>query len=89
MDFQGFVDSFFSPTCVVSVKRMEDGGYGEIRLVAGNKKYTDMATRRVLRSDRFLDTFNSSQTANDVLKTCIKLHKATNLKEAMESLGGV
>ncbi len=33
-----------------------------------------------------LDTFNNSGASNDVLKTCIQLHKANNLKEAMESV---
>jgi diguanylate cyclase (GGDEF)-like protein len=37
-------------------------------------------------ADALLDTFNTSRTTNDVLKTCIKLHKATNLKEAMEGV---
>lgn len=37
-------------------------------------------------ADVLLDAFNTSQTSNDVLKTCIKLHKANNLKEAMESV---
>ena len=163
MDFQKFVDSLFSPVCVVSVEKKKDGGYGEIRLVAGNRKYTDMIDTRtdpdtganytfvpgslytdyfpqsisfedvcyraaVLKTeihtyahinnvdvwfdiyampldqedgdicycsytaipntnaDALLDTFNTSQTANDVLKTCIQLHKANNLKEAMESV---
>ena len=167
MDFQKFVDSFFSPTCVVSVRKFEDGGYGEIRLVAGNKKYTDMIDLRVKNdssdnqaegtafvsgklytdyfpqnksfddvcyqaavlkknvhtyahisnvdiwfdiyampmdyeegdiyyctytssptknADALLDTVNTSQTSNDVLQTCIKLHKASNLEEAMESV---
>ena len=36
--------------------------------------------------DSLLETFNTSQASNDVLKTCIKLHKANNLKEAMESV---
>ena len=33
-----------------------------------------------------LNTYDASSTANDVLKTCIKLHKASNLKEAMEDV---
>ena len=37
-------------------------------------------------ANALLDTFNTSSTANDVLKTCIKLHKASNLKGAMESV---
>lgn len=41
MDFQRIADSFFAPTCVISVERKPDGGYGEIRIVAGNQKYID------------------------------------------------
>ena len=37
-------------------------------------------------ADVLLDAFSTSQASNDVLKTCIKLHKANNLKEAMESV---
>ena len=47
MDFQRFVESFLSPTCIASVEKTGDGGYGEIRLVAGNKKYTDMIDMRM------------------------------------------
>ena len=36
--------------------------------------------------DIIFDTVNTVQTSNDVLKTCIKLHKANNLKEAMEGV---
>ena len=46
MDLQSFVDNFYEPTCVVSVEKTDDG-YGEIRLVAGNKKYTDMIEMRL------------------------------------------
>lgn len=168
MDFQSFADAFFSPTCVVSVEKAPDGGYGEIRLVTGNKKYTDMMVLRIKtnpefedsgseavfvpnrlytyyfpqnrsfdevcyraavekkevhtyahisnvdiwfdiyvmpidyedgdicyctytstptkNADSLLDTVNTSQISNDVLKTCIKLHKANNLEEAMKSV---
>ena len=37
-------------------------------------------------ADTILDTFSISRATNDVLKTCIKLHKAANLKEAMEGV---
>ena len=37
-------------------------------------------------ADAILDTFSISRATNDVLKTCIKLHKAANLKEAMEGV---
>ena len=168
MDYQRFVDSLFSPTCVVSVEKTESGGCGDIRIVAANKKYTDMVDMRVnpeatgdyddnttafvpgsLYTDYFpqnrsfedvcykaavlkkenhtyahldrmglwfdiyamplnnddsniyycsymaspshsaddiLDTINTFKTSNDVLKTCIKLHEANDLKTAMESV---
>ena len=158
MDFQIIVDSFFSPTCIVSVEKTETG-YGDIRIVAVNKKYLYMIDQRrgyeaaftpgalyteyfpenrsfedmcyraaVLRkdchtyahlekgnlwfdiysmpldhqdgnifycsyvatpstnADAILDEVNSSRSSNDVLKTCIKLHKANNLQEALESV---
>ena len=37
-------------------------------------------------ADSLVDTLSTSQTSSDVLKTCIKLHKANNLKAAMESV---
>jgi diguanylate cyclase (GGDEF)-like protein len=168
MEFQKLVDSFYAPTCIMSVEKTEDGRHGEIRMVAGNKKYKDMIDIRVKQeagvdeleggtafvpdtiyseyfpenrsfenvcfraavqkteihtyaylnqvdiwfdiyvipidyeegnicycaymaipthnAELILDTVNSNQMSNEVLKTCIKLHKADNLKEAMESV---
>ena len=37
-------------------------------------------------ANSLLGTFTSTRTTNDVLKTCIKLHKASNLREAMEGV---
>lgn len=39
MDFQAFVDSIDTMTCVISVEMKDDGNYGDIRLVAGNEAY--------------------------------------------------
>ncbi len=161
MDFQGIVDSLYSPASIVAVEKKQDGGYGSIRIAAGNKKYGELFNIRkkvdeytvfvpgseytdyfqeninfedvcyrsaILKeevhtyahihnveiwfdiyvmpleyeddenayclyfsvpndnADSLLDTFNTSDTSKDVLKTCIKLHKANNLKEAMESV---
>ena len=169
MDFQSFTDSLFSPSCVVSVEKTKDGEYGDIRIVAGNKKYTDMIDMRAgndvpkdmmpkqsafipnslytdyypqnryfedicyraavkkqevhtyahlsnidiwfnifalpmegdgednifycsytaipsENSDDIFDDNGSGHTSEDVLKTCIKLHKADNLKDAMGSV---
>ena len=41
MNFQNIADSFQAPSCIISVQRTADGGYGEIRLVAGNAKYIE------------------------------------------------
>ena len=41
MDFQKFVDGFHSMTCIMSVEKLPDGKYGEIRIVTGNKAYID------------------------------------------------
>ena len=168
MDFQNYVNTFFSPTCVVSVTQSEDGGCGDVRIIAGNDKYIRMIDARMQNkepdkvkagesafvpgalytdyfpvnrsfedicfraavqkseihthaylsnldlwfdiyampidyeedgayyccyiakadsnADAILDTLNSAQTSNDVLKTCIKLHKADNLEEALKNV---
>lgn len=39
MDLQKFADSFFEATCIISVQKKGDDGYGEIRIVAANDKY--------------------------------------------------
>lgn len=41
MDFQRIVDGIGAMACVISVQKQEDGGYGEIRIAAGNKAYID------------------------------------------------
>lgn len=41
MDFQKFVDTFTTATCVISVEKLPDNDYGEIRIVTGNKSYVD------------------------------------------------
>ena len=39
MNFQKLADSFHLPTCIISVQKKDDGGYGEIRLKAANPGY--------------------------------------------------
>ena len=53
MDFQSFVDMIEPMACVISVEKYPDGGYGNIRLVAGNKAY--------IMSIENKDTVSSSQ----------------------------
>ena len=39
MNFQELADSYDSITCVLSIEKLSDGNYGDIRIVAGNKQY--------------------------------------------------
>lgn len=41
MDWKRFADHFSSMTCVLSVEKKPDGGYGKIRIVTGNEAYLD------------------------------------------------
>ena len=41
MNFQSFVDSIPTAACVVSVEKLENGNYGKLRIVTGNKIYID------------------------------------------------
>ena len=47
MDFQAFVDSIPTATCVISVEKYENGDYGNIRIVTGNRPYLDSIERPV------------------------------------------
>lgn len=38
-DLQEYVDHFRSMTCIISVRKLPDGGYGDIRIVTGNAAY--------------------------------------------------
>ena len=39
MKFQEVADSIAAMTCIMSVEKKEDGGYGDIRIVTGNEAY--------------------------------------------------
>lgn len=41
MDFQKYVDAFYQMTIIISVEKKPDSEYGEIRIVAANKKYIE------------------------------------------------
>ena len=61
MDFQKFVDGFQPMTCIMSVEKLPDGKYGEIRIVAGNKAYIDsienMPDMPALLSKKFIQSY--------------------------------
>lgn len=41
MDFDAILSEYKTQTCIMSVEKFEDGGYGNIRIVAGNKPHCD------------------------------------------------
>lgn len=43
MDFQSFIDSYLAMSCVISIEKKNDGEYGDIRIVAGNKVFCFLA----------------------------------------------
>ena len=45
MNFQEYLDTCDSMTCIMSVEKKPDGGYGDIRIVAGNQAYIDSIER--------------------------------------------
>ena len=42
-DFFAFAEHFKSTTCILSVESYPDGSYGNIRIVAGNRAYLNIA----------------------------------------------
>lgn len=63
MNFQQLCDSMSAMTCVVSVEARE-GGYGKIRIVAGNKAYIDSIENPAAGTEMLKDKFvpNSEYT---------------------------
>ena len=41
MDFDSILSAYKTKTCIMSVESYEDGGYGNIRIAAGNKAHCD------------------------------------------------
>ena len=37
MDFQALADSFYAAASIVSVEKLENGNYGKICIIAGNR----------------------------------------------------
>ena len=53
MDLQTIADSFFAPTCVLSVEKTDNRHYGEIRITAGNRKFIDTIEHPAYAIDGF------------------------------------
>lgn len=56
MNYQKFVDGIETMTCVLSVETFPDGGFGNIRIVAGNKAYINsIEDKQNISSSQMLD----------------------------------
>ena len=67
MNFQKVVDGIGAMTCVVSVERLENGGYGEIRIVTGNKAYIDSIERPMNNVQMLVSRFTPNSLYTDYM----------------------
>ena len=58
MVFQEYADSVAAMTCIMSVEKLDDGRYGKIRIVTGNKAYIDSIEHPMpgmeMKKDKFI-----------------------------------
>ena len=87
MDFQSFVNSIPTAACVVSVEKIDNGNYGKIRIVTGNRPYIDsiekpaenlsMLTRKFVPNSEYTNYLNRDMNFEDacfnaaIKKKCI------------------
>ena len=67
MDFQKVADSIGAMTCVVSVEKRPEGGYGDIRIVTGNKAYIDSIEHPVGEVQMLTSRFTPNSLYTDYL----------------------
>ena len=67
MNSQKVVDGIGAMTCVVSVERLENGGYGEIRIVTGNKAYIDSIERPMNNVQMLVSRFTPNSLYTDYM----------------------
>lgn len=71
MDFQTIVDGISKAACVLSIEKLDDGNYGSIRIVTGNRPYIDsiekpMERVRMLRDKFVPDTLYTDYMEKDI-----------------------
>ena len=54
MDFQKIVDGIDAMACIMSIEKLEGGRYGKLRIVTGNKAYTNSVERPEMKSMKLL-----------------------------------
>lgn len=81
MDYQSFVDNLIPISCVLSVEKQEDGKYGSIRIVAGNRAYINsiegdnkisakMLSRHFVPNSDYQDYLQKDLTFEDYCYRC-------------------
>ena len=75
MNFQSFVDSIPTAACVVSVEKLENGSYGKVRIVTGNRTYIDsiehpadnvtMLTKKFIPNSEYTSYLNRDMNFED------------------------
>ena len=70
MDYSGLLEQYESKTCVISVDTYEDGSYGNILVVTGNKLFKEdieVFNRRYSSHNRSRSSSNCSLFNNEVI----------------------
>lgn len=76
MDFQTIVDGISKAACVLSVEKLDDGNYGSIRIVTGNRPYIDSIEKPMERVHMLSDKFVPETLYTDYMEKDINFEAA-------------
>lgn len=76
MDFQTIVDGISKAACVLSIEKLDDGNYGSIRIVTGNRPYIDSIEKPMERVHMLRDKFVADTLYTDYMEKDINLEAA-------------
>ena len=76
MDFQTIVDGISKAACVLSIEKLDDGNYGSIRIVTGNRPYIDSIEKPMERVHMLSDKFVPDTLYTDYMEKDINLEAA-------------
>ena len=76
MDFQTIVDGISKAACVLSIEKLDDGNYGSIRIVTGNRPYIDSIEKPMERVRMLMDKFVPDTLYTDYMEKDINFEAA-------------
>ena len=79
MVFQTIVDSIDKAACVISVEGLNDGSYGKIRIVTGNRAYLDTIEKPVNGVEMFTNKFTPNSEYTDYMSRDLNFEDACYL----------